>query len=170
MGAGLGGCGAVTPFPCRVHLSPVLLQPGLLGKLCCFGTGKGKDWQTGLGPVVLPSNPRLWHSLVLLCAHGCALCFGKPCWKCLSPTPTWALWPQPLWQLQAEPLQVPGQASSHHSEAFGCSWHSPACCSRHSFCVVKPQQLQLCPWEGQESSVVPVTQVLLACVKRHILA
>lgn len=60
--------------------------------------------------------------------------------------------------------------SSHHSEAFWCSWHSPACCSHHSFCMVKPQQPQLCPWEGQESSVVPVTQVLLACVNRHILA
>lgn len=61
-------------------------------------------------------------------------------------------------------------ASSHHSEAFGCSWLSPACCSHHSFCMVRPQQPQLCPWEGQESSVVPVTQVLLACVNRHILA
>lgn len=30
-----------SPLPCRVHLSPVLLQPGLLGKLCCFGTGQG---------------------------------------------------------------------------------------------------------------------------------
>lgn len=111
-GAGLGGCGD-PPLPCRVRLSPVLLQPGLLGKLCCFGMGKGKDWQTGLGPMALPSNPRLWHNLVLLHAHGCALCSGKPCWKCsgqcLSPTHTWALWPQRLEQLQTEPLQVPGQ-------------------------------------------------------------
>lgn len=62
--------------------------------------------------MALPSNPRLWHNLVLH-AHGCALCSGKPCWKCseqcLSPTHIWALWPQPLEQLQAEPLQVPGQ-------------------------------------------------------------
>lgn len=63
--------------------------------------------------MALPSNPRLWHNLVLLHAHGCALCSGKPCWKCseqcLSPTHIWALWPQPLEQLQVEPLQVPGQ-------------------------------------------------------------
>lgn len=98
-----------SPLPCRLHLSPVLLQPGLLGKLCCFGIGKGRDWHTGLGPVALPSSPRLWHNL----AHSCALCSGKPCWKCsgqcLFPTHTWALWPQPLVQLQAEPVQVPGQ-------------------------------------------------------------
>lgn len=44
-----------------------------------------------------PSTPRLWHSLVLLHAHGCALCFGKPYWQCsgqcLPPTHTWALSP-----------------------------------------------------------------------------
>lgn len=65
-----------SPLLCRVHLSPVLLQPALLGKTCC--TRKGRDWQTGLGPVALPSNPRLWHNL----AHSCALCSVKPCWKC----------------------------------------------------------------------------------------
>lgn len=65
-----------------------------------------------ISPVALPSNPRLWHNLVLLHAHSCALCSCKPCWKCsgqcLFPTHTWALLPQPLWQLQAEPVQVPG--------------------------------------------------------------
>lgn len=84
------------PLPCRVHLYTLLLQPGLLGKLSCFGTGKGRDWQTGLDPMALLSNPRLWHNLlVLLHAHGCALCSGKPCWKCSgqcsSPAHTWAL-------------------------------------------------------------------------------
>lgn len=74
-GAGLGGWGTL-PLPCRVHLYPLLLQPGLLGKLSCFDTGR--DWQTGLDPIALPSNTRLWHNLlVLLHAHGYALCSGK---------------------------------------------------------------------------------------------
>lgn len=48
-----------TPLSPETPFLHVLLQPGLLGKLCCFGTGKGRDWQTGLGPVALPSNLRL---------------------------------------------------------------------------------------------------------------
>lgn len=144
-----------SPLPCRVHLSPMLLQPGLLGTFCCSGTGKGRDWQTGLGPVAPPSTPRLWHSLVLLHAHGCALCFGKPCWKCsgqcLSPTHTWALSPcgssklshskcQGRMGLSLLPLALPwcSPASSHCSEAFGCSWLSLTCYSHHSFCMVRP--------------------------------
>lgn len=180
MGAALGGCG--DPLSPAGSISPLCCSSQ--EKLHCFGTGKGRDWQTGSGPLALPSNPRLWHNLVLVHAHGCALCSGTPCWKCsgqcLIPTHTWALWHQPL--LQAEPLQVPGQdrtvpaapgpalglpTSNHGSEALGCSWLSPACCSHHSFCTVGPQQPQLCPCEGQQSSVA---QVLLACVNRHILA
>lgn len=100
--------------------------------------------------------------LVLLHAHSCALCSGKPCWKCsgqcLFPTHTWALWPQPCgssklshskcqgWMgLSLLPLALPwgSPTSSHHSEAFGCSWLSPACCFHHSFWMVRPQQPQL---------------------------
>lgn len=58
MAAGLGGCGEL-PSPLQAPSLPVLLQPGLLGKLCCFGTGKGRDWHTGLAPVALPRYPRL---------------------------------------------------------------------------------------------------------------
>lgn len=84
-----------------VHVSPLFLWPVLLGKMYCFGTGKGKDWRTGLGPVVLPSKPRLWHNLlVLLCAHSYALCSSKACWKCsghcFSLTYTHVPWAQPL--------------------------------------------------------------------------
>lgn len=30
----------------RTHLSPLLLWPVFLGKLYCFGIGKGQDWHT----------------------------------------------------------------------------------------------------------------------------
>lgn len=53
MGAGLGEVGN-SPLPCRVHLSPVLLHPGFLGKLCCFGTGKGGTGKQDYGPSQQP--------------------------------------------------------------------------------------------------------------------
>lgn len=152
-----------SPLPCRVHLSPVLLQPGLL---CCFGTGKGRDWQTGLAPVALPSTPRLWQNLVLLHAHSCALCCGKPCWECSGqcrfPTPTWALWPQPLWQLQAEP--VPSARAGWGCPccpcpALGLPNIQPSLCGFWVLLafpslllpVVRPQQPQLCPGRARKA-------------------
>ena len=85
----------------RVCLCPLLLWAALRGKLYCFGTGKGKEWRTGLGPVALPSNPRLWHNLlVLLCACSDALCSSKARWRCSgrcwSPTYTQVPWAQAL--------------------------------------------------------------------------
>lgn len=111
----------------RVHFPPLLLWPVLLGKLCCLGTGKGKDWQTGLGPVALPSNLRLRQNLlVLLCACSYTLYSSKACRKCSghrsSPTYTGYRGLGPCSISERSHFQVP--------ELYGtispcCPWHCP---------------------------------------------
>lgn len=148
----------------RTPLSPVVLRPGLLGKLCCFGTGKGRDWQTGLVLWHFPATPGFgitWCSSMptaVLCAlanpvgsaQGSAYFPPTPGHCCLSPCGSSKLSQS---KCQGEmglfllPLALPwgSPTSNHHSEAFGCSWLSPACCFCHSFCMVRLQQPQLCP-------------------------
>lgn len=73
--------------------------------------------------MALPSNPRLWHNLlVLLCARSCALCSSKACWKCSGhrSSPTYSRGLSPCSISERSCLPVPEQ---HGTVSPCCPWH-----------------------------------------------